>query len=596
MDVRLPNGKVIRNVPEGTPKEEIMQKAIRAGMATEADFAPKQSQVQQPEPYRAQVSDVERQQLRPEESGEIGGFELPNEQDGQSKYDDLYTVALGMMTTRDPQRQMRIIGERFPGVVFDKDEDGNFIVDARPIGGTRGHLNEPGIDSRDVIKFAGNVMQLLPAGRLATGASLTMQGAKVGAASGALQAAWDTYNQALGGTEDVSAGNIDKGEVAGATIGGGLGHVVGSKVGGAIASRLEQRAANRALTEAAPSVEQLKGASRSIYNQLDDMGVTIDQSAMGQLGKRAMNRMLSEGYHPQVHPKVAGTLKAFMQAAKKDSTLTNVQSLRKIAQSAAQSNEPAEARLGAMLVDEVDGFIERVPQTAMKGMEEGADIGSMLKEARGLWARGKKGEMLTEAFRKAENQASGLENGLRVQFRALLNNPKKMRGFSAEEQEALKQVVQGGKTDNVLRALGKLGFSADQSSSMLLATLGVGGGAMVGGAPGGMLVPLIGTVARRKAEALTRGNADLAKGLVRAGNNGKAIVLEYLRRIPKSERSVEELTGLLLREGVDTSGVSQVGADIAKKALNAVSVFAAASGASGEGVSESIEGQLGTQE
>jgi hypothetical protein len=38
MDVRLPSGQVIRGVPEGTPKEVIMQKAISAGLATEQDF------------------------------------------------------------------------------------------------------------------------------------------------------------------------------------------------------------------------------------------------------------------------------------------------------------------------------------------------------------------------------------------------------------------------------------------------------------------------------------------------------------------------------------------------------------------------------
>ena len=38
MDVTLPNGRVIRNVPEGTSKDAIMAKAIKNGLATEADF------------------------------------------------------------------------------------------------------------------------------------------------------------------------------------------------------------------------------------------------------------------------------------------------------------------------------------------------------------------------------------------------------------------------------------------------------------------------------------------------------------------------------------------------------------------------------
>ncbi len=38
MDIKLPNGKVINGVPEGTTKEAIMAKAISAGLASEADF------------------------------------------------------------------------------------------------------------------------------------------------------------------------------------------------------------------------------------------------------------------------------------------------------------------------------------------------------------------------------------------------------------------------------------------------------------------------------------------------------------------------------------------------------------------------------
>lgn len=38
MDVKLPNGQVIKGIPDGTPKDIIMQKAISSGLATEADF------------------------------------------------------------------------------------------------------------------------------------------------------------------------------------------------------------------------------------------------------------------------------------------------------------------------------------------------------------------------------------------------------------------------------------------------------------------------------------------------------------------------------------------------------------------------------
>ncbi len=41
-DVKLPNGAIIRNVPEGTTREQIKAKAIAAGLATESDFTPAQ--------------------------------------------------------------------------------------------------------------------------------------------------------------------------------------------------------------------------------------------------------------------------------------------------------------------------------------------------------------------------------------------------------------------------------------------------------------------------------------------------------------------------------------------------------------------------
>lgn len=45
MDIELPNGYVIQDVPEGTSKQEIMDKAIKAGFATAADFgAPQEVQ------------------------------------------------------------------------------------------------------------------------------------------------------------------------------------------------------------------------------------------------------------------------------------------------------------------------------------------------------------------------------------------------------------------------------------------------------------------------------------------------------------------------------------------------------------------------
>lgn len=281
--------------PDGTAPEQMKAAIQKAEQAPAVGLTP----------YQAEVSDAERQQLRPEESGEIGGFELPNALDGDSTAVQRFRVAAGLMSTHDPMRQMRIIGEAFPGVVFDKDQEGNFIVDARPIGGSRGYLNEPGLDARDVTKFAGNVMALMPAGRLAGGGAMLAQGARIGAGSAALQGGLDMANQAIGGTEDVSVGNIDKSDAAIAGAGGLVSPYLAKAltgVFGSISARLGRNApqvvddsgqltddAMRTLQEAKVTPQQL---NQQVVRQLEQEGVLTPEQAAN------FNLFRSQGVRP----------------------------------------------------------------------------------------------------------------------------------------------------------------------------------------------------------------------------------------------------------------------------------------------------------
>ena len=55
MDVRLPSGVLLKGIPEGTSKDEIKAKAIKAGLATEADFAAPAQQEPMPAPAAQEV-------------------------------------------------------------------------------------------------------------------------------------------------------------------------------------------------------------------------------------------------------------------------------------------------------------------------------------------------------------------------------------------------------------------------------------------------------------------------------------------------------------------------------------------------------------
>ncbi len=134
---------------------------------------------------------------------------------------DTFKTALGMLFTFSPEDQAKVLKRNFPELTFERDEKGNIIVDATPIGGGRGVLNQPGVSGRDVIQTAGLMAAFTPAGRAAkVGGTIRANMARVGAASGVTQAGLDVAAQAAGREEDVSVGNIRLGDVTLATLGG----------------------------------------------------------------------------------------------------------------------------------------------------------------------------------------------------------------------------------------------------------------------------------------------------------------------------------------------------------------------------------------
>ena len=130
--------------------------------------------------------------------------------------------------------------------------------------------------------------------------------------------------------------------------------------------------------------------------------------------------------------------------------------MRKVARGASESIEKADSRLGNIAIEKIDNFLDDVGGQVV----EGKHAGQAFKSARDLWQRARKAETLEQAIVNAENQASGFENGIRTQFRQILKriDSGKLKGYTSEEREAIKKVVQGTKAGNVARFLGKFGI------------------------------------------------------------------------------------------------------------------------------------------
>jgi len=304
------------------------------------------------------------------------------------------------------------------------------------------------------------------------------------------------------------------------------------------------------LKEAAPTIQDLKQAARKVYGDLDNSGFSVRAVSLERLSNEIADLTRKQGFNKAIQPKIAPVLKEFEQAAKSPKTLTEIDTLRKVAQGAARSIDPAEARMGSLIIERVDNFLDNLSSSeSLTGKSAG--IGEKFKDARQLWAKAKKLEVIEDAMSKANLQASGFENGIRTQFRSILNNKKKSRGFKPEELAAMRRVVKGGTAENIAKALGKFGVSEQQASSMMLSGLGAAAGGAVLGVPGAVAVPLIGQVSKSLAQKLTRNNAQAAKQIISAGKDGSEVVKAYMKAIPASERNVSELTELLLRPEIN---------------------------------------------
>lgn len=330
-----------------------------------------------------------------------------------------------------------------------------------------------------------------------TAASMVGRGAAEGAAYGGL------YGAGTGEGFEGRATGAAKGAVGGAVTGGAI---------GAIGARM----VNSAAAKAVPSLDDLKTQANSAYKAAEDAGVVVDPFRFRQVVDDMFTTLANEGIDPTLHPGVTAAFKRLDEVAGTPVAFQTLDILRRVSNAARGSVSPDERRLASILVDKIDDFMGNLkPSDVITG--NGAAAGQSIKTARGLWTRLRKGEMIEELIVRAENRASqfsgsGYENALRTEFRNLVQNKAKMRGFNKTEQAALRHVARGGVVENILRMIGKFAPTGVVSSA-----LSGGTGFAVAGPAGAVALPAIGFAARRGATALTQGNADRAGRIMRAG-------------------------------------------------------------------------------
>ena len=255
------------------------------------------------------------------------------------------------------------------------------------------------------------------------------------------------------------------------------------------ALRTEPKIDIAGVAKTAPELEDLAKQSSSLFKQAKESGVELNPQYFSNMMRSVGKDLRAEGYDARLMPKVGVALEE-LQNAKIPKDFEELSTLRKFIQNAQKSVDPDERRIASILKSEFDDYVANIPESSViGGNKEGL---TAWKQARDAYAKMSKSEIFTDMLENAELDKtkfsmSGAENSLSQQLRQLAKNDKKMRLFTKEEQDAIKQASKGSTTQNMLRIFGKFApTSAVSSIPALLATSvsGPAGLAMTAGAMG----------------------------------------------------------------------------------------------------------------
>ena len=320
------------------------------------------------------------------------------------------------------------------------------------------------------------------------------------------------------------------------------------------AKGVESKQVAAALDEATPTIDQLKDTARSIYKELDESDITIKQNSYNKLVNSIEKDLIGSGLDRTITPKAQAALGRLQELQGRTPTLSQLDTLRTVAKGGAGSLEKTEQALSMKITNKIDKFLDTGGAQVLQGPEDAVkNVGRKYKAARGLWGRARRSELIDDALETAETTASGFENGIRQEFRRLLRNKKTKNMFNAKEKAEIQSAIDGTRSANLAKRVGKLGFGDRGSSNFLGASIGVAGGAQFLGPVGAVLSPIIGGVSKKLANKLTKEGAESTKQFIAAGRDADKITRAYMKNVKKADRSIDDLQELLLNPEIDVS-------------------------------------------
>lgn len=203
---------------------------------------------------------------------------------------------------------------------------------------------------------------------------------------------------------------------------------------------------------AVPTAEELKARAKANYDILDNSNFQLDnQQFVTHMSGMAGKLRSSAGYDPRIMPDVDAALAQLTSGNPKN--VQELNTLRTIVGNAAKSTKPAERKAASQLLDEFDSYVMNAPPSAVIA----SDVKALQawKDARADYSKMKKSEMITDILENADVSQGSKEANIAAQLSSLAKNDKKMRFFTSDEQDAIREAAKGGSLQTILRTIGK---------------------------------------------------------------------------------------------------------------------------------------------
>ena len=312
-----------------------------------------------------------------------------------------------------------------------------------------------------------------------------------------------------------------------------------------IADSLAGRKAIKSAAANAPTSDMLRAEGRAAYKAIDDAGVSINadsfrNKAAGIVDDLRAGGMDDAGGALSLTPKSSRMAQLLTEAGEGANTVpfSHVDRLRrKAAIPAGDISNKVEQKLGSEVIDGLDDFVANLGPNDVDAGDIDA-LKTLLPKARDTWSRMSRSQTLDDAIDAAGNYQSGKASGLANQFRSILNNAKRRRGFSDAEQKVMRRVVDGTMPEKIVRYLGSgLGMMGQMGIGA------VGGAALgpVGTLLGGAAGAATGAGSRKLSEKIATKNAEIARAIVANGG---------MKALPKASDATARIIEQLMRRSV----------------------------------------------